>query len=95
MVIGYCKAQFSAQWVTSLKEKRMVVKSIVEKTKHKFNVSVAEIDKQDIHQTIVIGFACVSNDSVYTEKVLNTVLEYMENNTDATLDDEEIDILIV
>ena len=42
--------QFTAEWVTSLKEKRMVVKSLVEKTKHKFNVSVAEIENQDIHQ---------------------------------------------
>ena len=44
MFIGACEATFRAEWVSSLKEKRMVVKSLVEKTRHKFNVSVAEVD---------------------------------------------------
>ena len=46
-----------AIWAHSLKEKRMVVKSIVQKLKNKFNISVAEVESQDIHQIIVIGIA--------------------------------------
>ena len=53
MVIGCCTLRFTADWVTSLKEKRMVVKSLVEKTKHKFNISAAEVDCQDVHKLIV------------------------------------------
>ena len=44
MFVGICEATFRAEWVSSLKEKRMVVKSLVEKTRHKFNASVAEVD---------------------------------------------------
>ena len=48
-----------APWVHSLKEKRMIVKSIVAKLQNKFHVSAAEIDEQDIHQIIVIGVAAI------------------------------------
>ena len=48
-----------ASWVHSLKEKRMVIKSIMQRLKNKFNISVSEVDEQDIHQTLVIGIAAV------------------------------------
>jgi len=95
MIIGTCKLRFTAEWVTSLKEKRMVVKSIVEKAKHKFNISAAEIDFQDIHQTIAVGFVCVTNDAVHAEQIVNSVIDYMEYNTDAVLEKTEIEILRV
>ncbi len=46
-----------APWVHSLKEKRMIVKSLIAKLQNRFHVSAAEIDEQDIHQIIVIGVA--------------------------------------
>jgi uncharacterized protein YlxP (DUF503 family) len=81
----------TAEWVNTLKEKRMVVKSIVEKTRHKFNISVAEVEEQDIHRTAVIGFAFVTNDAVLAEKIADNVLSYIENNTDAVIDDTVIE----
>ncbi|MEI3524439.1 MAG: DUF503 domain-containing protein [Anaerotignum sp.] len=60
MIIGSCEVTFRADWVTSLKEKRMVLKSLMEKTRHKFNISIAEVDNQDNHKLLTIGFACVS-----------------------------------
>jgi hypothetical protein len=95
MFIGACTIYLTAEWVKSLKEKRMVVKSIIEKSKHKFNISIAEIDKQDIHQSIVIGFACVSNEAAHAEQMMNTVIDYIENNTDAVVDNIETEILCV
>ncbi len=53
------KITLRASWVHSLKEKRMVVKSIVQRLKNKFNVSVGEVHEQDIHQIIVIGISAV------------------------------------
>ena len=49
-----------APWVHSLKEKRMVVKSLTAKLRNKYNVSAAETDEQDIHQIIVIGVASIA-----------------------------------
>ena len=87
--------QFTAEWVTSLKEKRMVVKSLVEKTKHKFNVSVAEIENQDIHQSIVIGIACVSNDAVHARQMTENIIDFMDFSTDAVLDTANVEIIKV
>lgn len=92
MIIGSCVIHLTAEWCNSLKEKRMVVKSIVEKTKHKFNISIAEIDKQDIHKSIVIGFACVTNSVRHADEIIENVLNYIEKNTDAVIDDVEREI---
>ncbi len=93
MIIGTCKVYMSAEWVYSLKEKRMVVKSIIEKTKNKFNVSVSEIEKQEIHKSIVIGFACVTNSTSHAASIIDNVLAFIERNTDAVIDDVLIEIL--
>lgn len=93
MIIGCCVVYFTTDWVTSLKEKRMVVKSLVEKTKHKFNVSVAEVDRQDVHKSIVVGFACVTNEATHARQIIDNVVDYMENITDAVFDNMETEII--
>ncbi len=57
MIIEAATIKLYAPWVHSLKEKRMAVKSLIQKIKNKFNVSICEADAQDIHQTIVLGLA--------------------------------------
>ena len=93
MIIGTCKIYLYAQWVSSLKEKRMIVKSIVEKTKHKFNVSIAEVEEQDTHKSIVIGFACVTNQVIHANSIIDNVLNFIEKNTDAIVEKTDIEIL--
>lgn len=93
MIIGTCKVYLTADWVNSLKDKRMVVKSIIDKTKNKFNVSIAEIERQDIHKSIVIGFACVTNEAGHADSIIENVLNFIERNTDAVIDDVEIELL--
>ena len=92
MFIGSCVISLRAEWVTSLKEKRMVVKSIIERAKHKYNISIAEIDDLDIHKSIVIAFVCVSNEKRHTEQMLNKVADFIENNTDAVVENIEMEI---
>ena len=74
MIIGIGTIYLRANWVHSLKEKRMIVKSITAKVRNKFNVSIAEVENQDIHQSIVLGIASVSNDSRYANSVIQNVL---------------------
>jgi len=83
MIIGTMELTLYAPWVHSLKEKRMVVKSICGKVMAKFNVSIAEVDTQDIHQTITIGIACVTNDTAHADDILENVLNHIESNTEA------------
>lgn len=83
MIIGTMKLTLYAPWVHSLKEKRMVSKSICGKAAAKFNVSIAEVENQDVHQTITIGIACVTNDTSHCDSTLDNVLAFIENNTEA------------
>lgn len=85
MVIGIAKVKIYAPWVHSLKEKRMVVKSLCSRVKNKFNVSIAEVEDQDIHQSIVLGFACVSNDNAHADQVIDTVIAFIEGNTEGEI----------
>lgn len=76
-----------ASWVHSLKEKRMVVQSIVQKLKNKFNISVSEIDEQDIHKTIVIGIAGICANSSQVDSTMEHIITFIECNTDAEIID--------
>lgn len=93
MIIGTAKVQLSANWVHSLKEKRIIVKSIVDKVKHRYNVSIAEVENQDYHQTITIGLACVSSDSKHANSMVQQVVNYIEDNTEASVEYIDIEIL--
>ena len=83
MIIGTMKITLYAPWVHSLKEKRMIIKSICGKVSAKFNISIAEVEVQDVHQTLVIGIACVTNDVSQCDSILDNVLNFIENNTEA------------
>ncbi|SFC13317.1 DUF503 domain-containing protein [Clostridium uliginosum] len=85
MKILLIKVTLRASWVHSLKEKRMVVKSIIQKLKNKFNISVGEVDNQDIHQTIVIGIAGVCNTSAMVDSTFENIINFIEVNTDAEI----------
>ena len=93
MIIGTCKVYMTADWVYSLKDKRAAVKSITEKMRHKFNVSVAEVELQDVHRNICIAFACVSNSAAHANSVIQTVLNFIEKNTEAVVYDVMTEIL--
>ena len=87
MIVGTAEIKLYAQWVHSLKEKRMVVKSIIAKAHNKFNVSIAEVDELDTHQTIILGLACVTNSTSQSDKIIDTVLNFIESNTEAQIVD--------
>ncbi|MCL2500936.1 MAG: DUF503 domain-containing protein [Defluviitaleaceae bacterium] len=69
----------------SLKDKRQIRRSLIEKTRHKFNVSIAEIDTQDIIQTLTVGMAVVSGDAAHRQNSVDEIIRFMEEHTDAEL----------
>ena len=74
----------------SLKDKRQVCRSIIDKTRQRFNASVAEVGTQDSHQTLTIGIAVVSCASNHAQNSLNEIIRFMENNTLAELTGVEV-----
>lgn len=93
MIIGTGKVYLHVEWVHSLKEKRMIVKSIIAKIKNKFNVSIAEVEDLDLHQSIVLGIACVSNSKEHANTSIQNVVEFIENNTEAIVEEVVIEML--
>lgn len=74
MVVGLCTIELYLPGVGSLKDKRQVLLSLKDRLQGKFNVSVAEVDANDLWQRAVLGVACVSNDGRHVNKVLDSVL---------------------
>jgi len=74
----------------SLKDKRQVRRSIIDKTRSRFNVAVAEVGAQDMCQTLIIGVAVVSGDAGHARNSLDEIIRFMEGNTEAELINVEI-----
>jgi len=79
MHIGVCRIKFRLPENLSLKGKRRVVKSITTRVRSKFNVSVAEVDDQNLWQLATLGICCVSNDKRYINEVLSKVVDFIAN----------------
>ena len=77
MNVGVCTISLRLPENLSLKGKRRVLKSITTRVKSKFNVSVAEVDDQNLWQLATLGICCVSNDKQYTNQVLSKVVDFI------------------
>ena len=92
MKIAAITFRLQASWVHSLKEKRMIVKSIIAKLQNKFHVSAAEIDEQDVHQIIVIGVAAIVPHNALADSLMDEISQFVEDNTEAEILDEQREI---
>ena len=92
MHVGICILHLQLSENHSLKEKRRVVKSIKDRVRNKFNVSIAEIDGLDKWQWATLGVVCVSNDARFANSVLSSVVNFIEGMHMAELVDYEIEI---
>ena len=69
----------------SLKEKRMVARSVMDKAKQRYNASIAEVGTQDSHQVLTIGIAVVSGEHSHARNMMDDIIRFMERNADAEL----------
>ena len=89
MNIAVMTFRLRASWVHSLKEKRMIVKSLIAKLQNRYHVSAAEIEDQDVHQMIVIGVAVIVPHNAMADSLMDDISMFVEENTDAEILDEE------
>jgi len=87
------KLTFHIPHATSLKDKRQVCRSLIDKTRRHFNAAVSEVDTQDLHQTLTIGIAVISGDYTHTRQSLDEIIRFMEEHAEAELVAVEIDSL--
>ncbi|WP_163328443.1 DUF503 domain-containing protein [Desulfurobacterium thermolithotrophum] len=77
--IGFLEVHLRIPEAHSLKEKRGVVKRIIERLKNKFNVSVSEIGEQDKWQSSVIGVVTIASSKQVVDATLEKVVVYIED----------------
>jgi hypothetical protein len=79
MVIGICQLRLIIHDAFSLKEKRRVVKSILERVRNRFPVSIAEVGDHDIWQSAIVGFCLISNEQGFIHASIDKVVNFIEN----------------
>ena len=90
MIVSMIQLIFEIPEAGSIKDKRRAIKSVIEKLKNRFHLSVAEVDLQDSLSFAQIGGAFVSNSRVFGESVLNKALKMIENETALRIQDVKI-----
>lgn len=91
--IGVLQAELDVPWAQSLKDKRSVVKSIRDKTRRRFNVSISEIEEQDTATSIVIGVVMAGTDVKYILGALEKFKESLRDWPEARLLDFQVEVI--
>jgi len=79
--------------VGSLKDKRHVLKGLKEKVRARFEVSVAEVDHQDVWQRATLAVAYVSADARHANTVISKAMDFIEDNVAGRVLDTSVEIL--
>jgi len=96
MHVGVARVALHLAENSSLKGKRMVVKSVAQRVRNRFNVAVAEVETQDMWQVATLGIVCVSDDPRHTNEVLSKVVEFIEaERLDADVGEVEMELIAV
>ena len=94
MPIGVLTIQFQLPGCKSLKEKRSRLKPLISRLHREFNISVAELSRQDVWDEATLGCVMISNEHQFSESSLQTVIHWLNKNwPDVTLVDDHIEII--
>lgn len=89
-----CKLKLHLPASQSLKDKRRVIKSITSRLKNQYNISIAEVDNQDLWQIATLGIACVTNSNQHVDEIISKVLNFITHNyPELEIVDREMEIL--
>jgi len=93
MVIGVCQLELLLHDNFSLKGKRQALRSIVQRARKKFNISIAEVEGQDLWQKAILGVCAVGNDRQFVNSTLDRVINFIENTQLTDVADSQIEII--
>ena len=92
--MGACEITLRLPDNRSLKGKRQVSRSLVQRIRNRFNVAVSEVADQDRWQTLSLGITCVSDDARHANEILSKVVDFVDgHNGDAVIRHSRIEIL--
>ena len=93
MVIGVCKLEFRIPENHSLKEKRHVLRKLIDRVRTRFNVAIAEVGDNDLWQRAQMGFCTVGNDRRHINSSLDKVIYFIEQMNLVEMVHTEIEII--
>jgi uncharacterized protein YlxP (DUF503 family) len=93
MVIGVCKLDLRIPENHSLKEKRHVLRKLIDRVRHRFNVAIAEVGDNDLWQRAEMGFCTVGNDRRHINSSLDKVVYFIEQMNLVEMVRTEIEII--
>lgn len=94
MNVGACMVKLRLPGNDSLKGKRQVSKSIIERVKNRYNVSIAEVADQELWQLLTLGITCVSTSAPHANEILSKVVDFIQQSKfDVEMLDYEIEII--
>ncbi len=90
--VGVCRFELDLAGNDSLKGKRSVVKSLIQRARNRFNVAMAEVEDNDSHSVAVIGFAVIGNDKSFVNGCIDKIIDFVEAEAEAPLVDFQFQI---
>jgi len=93
MIVGVCTVELLLSDSRSLKDKRRVLLRLKDRLHGQFNLSVAEVDGQDLWQKAVLGLACVSNERRHANQVLDQALNLIRSDPTVELLQSKVELL--
>ena len=92
MQVGSLKVRMLVRESQSLKDKRQVVRSVKDKLRNSFNISIAEVEAEDHRQMAVLGMAMVSNETAVIRQTFDEIVQALRAHPIAEFIDHEVEI---
>jgi uncharacterized protein len=92
MLVGSLRVRLLVRESRSLKDKRQVVRSIKDRLRNRFNISIAEIEAQDHRQLVILGMAMVSTEAHHLRVAFGEIVQALKSHPVAELIDYEMDV---
>jgi len=80
MIVGVIRVELYIPFARSLKEKRKEVRSIKERLRRSFNLSISEVDNHDLWQRATLGISVTGRDYAHLQEVVDKILDFLEKN---------------
>ena len=92
MTVGLLQVEIRFPEPQSLKEKRMLLKSLTSRIRNQFNVSVAEIDGMDVWQRSILAISAAARESRQANEILNHVLDFIRGEKRMELINQQMEL---
>ena len=92
MTLGLLSIETYLPSAHSLKDKRSILRKVIDRIRHRHNVSIAEVGNNDLWQRASLAVCMVANDSAFVDSALSKILREIENNLDGEIVDYTIDL---